>query len=92
MALLDDFANAFTDADHVVIVDIFPSRETDQGIVKSADIIKRMRHPDARYLGGSLAEAAADLAARLAPPAVLITMGAGDSHKIGEWVLERLSR
>ncbi len=91
LTLLDDFANAFTDADHVVIVDIFPSRETDQGLVKSADIIERIRHPEARYIG-SLAEAASYLAAHLAPPAVLIIMGAGDSHRIGEWVLERLSR
>jgi UDP-N-acetylmuramate--alanine ligase len=31
LALLDDFANAFREADHVIIVDIFASREADQG-------------------------------------------------------------
>lgn len=89
LALLDDFAHAFADADHVILVDIFASRETDQGLVKSADILARMRHPDARYLG-SLNAAADYLAAHLAPPAVLVTMGAGDSYLIGESVLKKL--
>ncbi|MCQ3979952.1 MAG: UDP-N-acetylmuramate--L-alanine ligase, partial [Anaerolineae bacterium] len=90
LALLDDFAQAFADADHVIITDIFASRETDEGLVKSSDILARMRHPDARYLGG-LAEAADYLAAHLAAPAVLITLGAGDGYLIGESVLEKLS-
>lgn len=89
LALLDDFALAFADADHVILADIFASRETDQGLVKSSDILARMRHPDAHYLG-SLSAAAAYLAAHLTPPAVLITMGAGDSYLIGESVLKKL--
>jgi UDP-N-acetylmuramate--alanine ligase len=89
LALLDDFAQAFADADHVVLVDIFASRETDQGLVKSSDILVRMRHPDARYLG-SLSAAADYLAAHLTSPAVLVTMGAGDSYLIGESVLKKL--
>jgi UDP-N-acetylmuramate--alanine ligase len=89
LALLDDFAHAFADADHVILADIFASRETDQGLVKSSDILARMSHPDARYLG-SLSAAADYLAAHLAPPAVLVTMGAGDSYLIGESVLKKL--
>ncbi|MBI1879136.1 MAG: UDP-N-acetylmuramate--L-alanine ligase [Chloroflexi bacterium] len=90
LALLDDFAHAFNDADHVILVDIFASRESDQGLVKSADILVRMSHSDASYIG-SLAEAADYLAEHLAPPAVLLTLGAGDSYLIGEKVLERLT-
>jgi UDP-N-acetylmuramate--alanine ligase len=90
VALLDDFAQAFADADHVVLVDIFASRETDQGLVKSSDILARMRHSDAHYLG-SLSAAADYLVAHLAPPAVLVTMGAGDSYLIGENVLNKLA-
>lgn len=89
LALLDDFAQAFADADHVILVDIFASRETDQGLVKSSDILARMSYPDARYVG-SLSAAADYLAAHLAPPAVLVTMGAGDSYLIGENVLKKL--
>jgi UDP-N-acetylmuramate--alanine ligase len=89
ISLLDDFAGAFDDADNVVIVDIFPSRETDEGVVNSQDIIDRMTHPNARYIG-PLREAADYLVHHLAPPAVLFTLGAGDGYQIGEWVLEKL--
>ena len=89
LTLLDDFAAAFADADHVIVVDIFASREKDEGLVSSRDIVERMAHPDARYIG-PLAETAAYLAEHLQPPAALITMGAGDGYLVGEWVLEKL--
>ena len=90
LTLLDDFAAAFDDADHVIVVDIFPSRETDEGLVSSRDIVSRMTHPDVRYIG-SLAEAADVLATQLTAPAVLLTLGAGDGYQVGEWVLEKLA-
>jgi UDP-N-acetylmuramate--alanine ligase len=89
ISLLDDFAGAFDDADNVVIVDIFPSRETDEGVVNSQDIIDRMTHPNARYIG-PLREAADYLVEHLSPPVVLLTLGAGDGYQIGEWVLAKL--
>ncbi len=85
-ALLDDFAAAFADADHVVIVDIFPAREVDDGSVSSHDIIARMEHPDARYIG-LLEDAANFLVGRLRPGDVLITLGAGDGYRVGEMVI-----
>ncbi len=89
-ALLADFAAAFADADHVRVLDIFPSRERDTGLVHSRQIVARMEHPDARY-AGSLAAATESLAAEVQPPAVLLTLGAGDGFKVGEWLLERLA-
>ncbi len=88
MALLDDFAGAFNEADHVIMVDIFASRETDEGLVNSKDIVERMTHPDARYIG-PLGEAADYLAAHLSPGDVLFTIGAGDGYRIGERVLKK---
>jgi UDP-N-acetylmuramate--alanine ligase len=90
-ALLDQFAGAFEEADQVVIVDIFPSREIDEGLVNSQDIVDRMEQANARYIG-SRRDAADYLATYLSPPAVLITLGAGDGYQIGEWVLERLAK
>jgi UDP-N-acetylmuramate--alanine ligase len=90
ISLLDDFAGAFEAADHVIVVDIFPSREIDEGLVNSQHIVERMAHPDARYIG-PLREAANYLVDKLAPPAVLLTMGAGDGYLVGEWVLEHSS-
>ena len=87
--LLDDFAAAFDEADHVIVVDIFRAREQDTGLVHSRDLVARMQHPDARYIG-PLADAAAALSTQLQPPAVLLTLGAGDGYQVGEWVLESL--
>ncbi|MFQ5577645.1 MAG: UDP-N-acetylmuramate--L-alanine ligase [Anaerolineae bacterium] len=85
--LLAEFAAAFADADHAVILDIFPARETDDGSIHSADIVARMNHPDARHLG-SIAGAAAYLQTRLSPGDVLITLGAGDGYKVGDAILQ----
>jgi UDP-N-acetylmuramate--alanine ligase len=89
LSLLDDFAGAFDDADHVIVLDIFASREKDEGLINSSDIIDRMTHPDPRYIG-PLREAANYLVGTLSPPAVLLTLGAGDGYLVGEWVLEKL--
>lgn len=89
ISLFDDFVGAFGEADHVIIVDIYASRERDEGLISSQDIVNRMTHPDARYIG-SLNEATDYLATHLTPPAVLITLGAGDGYQVGEWVLESL--
>jgi UDP-N-acetylmuramate--alanine ligase len=84
--LLDDFAAAFSDADHVVIVDIFPSREVDDGSVSSRDLVGRMTHPDARYIG-ALDDAADFLTGQLHPGDLLITLGAGDCYRVGDRVI-----
>ena len=89
LALLNDFAAAFETADHVIVLDIFASREKDEGLVTAGDLVKVMQHPDTRHIG-PLNEAADYLLAHLAPPAVLLTMGAGDGYQVGEWVLQKL--
>jgi len=89
LTLLDGFANAFDDADHVIVVDIFASREKDEGLVNSQNIVEKMNHADVRYIG-PLSDAADYLVDHLSPPAVLITLGAGDGDQVGAWVLERL--
>jgi len=88
-ALLEDFAAAFTDAEHAVVIDIFPAREVDDGSVSSRDLVARMSHPDAHYVGG-IEEAVGFLMERLRPGDVLITLGAGDGYRVGEEVMERL--
>jgi UDP-N-acetylmuramate--alanine ligase len=87
--LLDDFAAAFADADHVILVDIFPARETDDGSVSSRDILARMKHPDARFISG-LADAADFLTGRLQSGDMLITLGAGDGYRVGDMVIQGL--
>ena len=88
-ALLADFAASFTEADHVVIVDIFHSREALDPTISSADIVRRMSHPDVRYIP-ALREAASYLSECLRPGDVLLTLGAGDGNWVGQTVLATL--
>ena len=88
-ALLDRFADSFADADHVIVTDIYPSRERDTLGVTAVQIVERMVHPDVRCIGG-LRETADFLLQHLQPGDMLITLGAGDGYRIGEWVLAGL--
>jgi UDP-N-acetylmuramate--L-alanine ligase/UDP-N-acetylenolpyruvoylglucosamine reductase len=90
LALLDDFVDAFADANHVIILDIFAAREVDTGSVNSEQLVAHIKHPDVQYIG-RIGDAANHLLARLAPGAVLLTLGAGDGNQVGELVLQRLA-
>jgi UDP-N-acetylmuramate--alanine ligase len=87
--LLDEFATAFGDADHVLVTTVYAAREKDTLGVSGADIVALMDHADAQYLTTSEG-AVATLLDRVQPGDVVITLGAGDSYEIGERVLEVL--
>jgi UDP-N-acetylmuramate--alanine ligase len=89
ISLFDDFLGAFGDADHVIVVDIYASREQNDSLISSRDLVNQMAHPDVRYIG-PLSDAVEYLLERLAPPAALITLGAGDGDLVGEQVLKKL--
>ncbi|MEK9163987.1 MAG: cyanophycin synthetase, partial [Chloroflexota bacterium] len=88
-ALLADFAASFADADHVLVTDIFHSREPFDPSVNANDIVRQMTHPDVRYFP-TLAETTETLLAEMKVDDILITLGAGDVNKVGEDVLKRM--
>ncbi len=90
-ALLDDFTRAFGDADRVIVTDIFGARERDNGRITSRDLVQRMTKPNVTYLR-RLEETADYLSVHLKPGDILLTLGAGDVYRIGEWVLAGLSK
>jgi len=92
-ALLGDFAQAFAEADHVIVTAIYASRERDTLGVSSADIVARMigRHRDVRLIE-SLDEAASYLKSNVKAGEVVITLSAGDGNRVGEHLLEELRR
>ena len=88
-------AEAAAEADRVVLLDIYPSRETDTLGVSADDILALM--PDRQRVRrvGQPADAAAALldahaAGELAAGAVVLTLGAGDVTTIGGMVLRAL--
>jgi UDP-N-acetylmuramate--alanine ligase len=91
-ALLDDFAKCFSDADHVLVTDIYAAREAEDTTISSRDLVGRIEHDDARYVA-TLAGALEALDLGVQPGDVVVTMGAGDGYLVGEKLLAiRLQR
>lgn len=88
-ALIDEFAQVFNAADLVLVGDIYPSREraADFPGIDASFIVRNVQHP-AAHVSGNVRESADRLLALVQPGDVLLTLGAGDGYKVGEWVLE----
>jgi len=83
---LDEFAHAFTDADEVVIVDIFASRDTDAALRATsaealADAIERISAVPT-MAGGDVETATSYVAEHLRPGDAVLVMGAGKSYQV----------
>ena len=89
--LLDAFAASFDDADRVVVLDIYRSREQDTLGVDAGQVVDRMEHKSANHIGGRR-EAAAYILDRVRPGDVILTLGAGDGDEVGRWVLDGLRK
>lgn len=88
-ALLEEFAASFSDADHVLISEIYAARETNDLGMSARELVQHMQHPDVRYVP-TLHEATAYLRTALRPGDVLLTLGAGDGYLVGESILRML--
>ena len=90
--LLDQFANAFKDADHVLMTDIYAAREAapSDGF-STRQVVAAIQHDDIHYVP-SLSQVAAFLLARLRPGDVLLVLSAGDADQISTQVLSALER
>ena len=90
--LLDQFAAAFEDADHVIVTAIYASRERDTLGISNQDVVAAMSrpdapHPDARAID-QLDEVARYLRLNTQPGDVVITFSAGDANKISADLLK----
>lgn len=93
--LMDAFATSFTDADEVVIVDIFASRDTPEAMASTsaealADAIERTSAVPAIATGDveSTTEYVAD---HLAQGDAVLVMGAGKSYRIAQALADRMA-
>jgi UDP-N-acetylmuramate--alanine ligase len=92
--LLDEFATAFTDADEVVIADIFASRDTDEALRATsaevlADAIERVSAVPA-IATGDVDATTTYVAEHLRPGDAVLVMGAGKSYRIARRLAEAL--
>ncbi len=89
-SLFDEFAQALSMADHVVLADIYAARETDNLGISSEMLAEKISFlgTDAYYLP-SFEEIEKFLLEKCINGDLLITMGAGDIVKVGENLLSR---
>ncbi len=90
MALMDQFADAFKDADIVCLAEIYAAREKNIYKLSSAVLEKdiKKRHPGkiVRFID-DFRDMADYVLSNAVPGDVVITMGAGDIYRVGEMIL-----
>jgi UDP-N-acetylmuramate--alanine ligase len=90
--LMDEFATAFSDADSLLVLDIYPASEPPLEGVTGEALAKRIAdqgHAAVSYVA-SFEQAARSAAARAIPGDMILTLGAGSVSQIAPFVLERL--
>jgi len=86
--LLNEFAESFADADEIVVLPIFASRETFDPTISSLDLVEGIRRNGKNTIHmDNFDEARKYLQEKLMPNDMLITMGAGDVYFVGEMIL-----
>jgi UDP-N-acetylmuramate--alanine ligase len=88
-AFAADLAQAFVAADHVIVVDIYASREALDPQVSAARLAAEIEGKDVRYVP-ELEQAAARLIGEVKPGSVVLTLSAGDGNRVGRLVLDGL--
>ena len=88
-AMLDKIARSFGNADAVLVTDIYAARESGDMAAAAAEVADASPHSSIRH-SGDVEETSALLHAEVKAGDVVLTLGAGTSHRIGELLLERL--
>lgn len=95
VALMDDFAAAFSDADHVIVLPIYAARERKEDFsfagnaLNPIEIARKIKHRDARN-AASFGDALGILLSQVRGGDVVITLSAGDGNQVGERLLQML--
>lgn len=91
LALFDDFSDAFQQADHIVLAEIYAAREKNIYKISSRDLAAsiKSRHPEKNvYYFKTFPEIADFVRAHAKEEDLILTMGAGDIYKVAEMLLE----
>lgn len=88
--LFKDYITSFSDADHVLVTEVFPAREPYQPDFSAKQLVNAMSHPDACFVG-NLEEAVQILLSRLKHGDVLLVLSAGDADWVSQQILMNLS-
>ena len=90
--LAGQFAAAFVDADHVLVLAIYAAREPAPADGFSAgQVLAEMKHPDARYIPG-IPQAQEYLLSHLQPGSVVLVLSAGDADLLSGSLFDALEK
>jgi len=88
--LFDEYLTAFSEADHVLVTEVYASREPVRDDFSALQVVESMQHPDASFLASNT-QVADYLIANLNPGDVVLVLSAGDANQISAQVVEKLS-
>jgi UDP-N-acetylmuramate--alanine ligase len=92
-ALLEDFAESFAEARAVYLMDIYAARETDTMGVSGQRLADETARRHAHVSFTPTADATVSAVVKnVSPGDLVITMGAGDVHRLGPLILDRLRK
>ena len=89
-ALSDQLAESFTDANHVIVTDIYAAREDPIPGISGGELAEKILGSDVRYVA-DFDEVAKELLTGVKPNSVVLTLSAGDANRVGQAVLKGLS-
>ncbi|MCE9643688.1 UDP-N-acetylmuramate--L-alanine ligase [Candidatus Parcubacteria bacterium] len=85
--LLPEFAESFGDANEVIVLPIYAAREQDDGSTSSEMLADELGKRGVKVSPLSFIEAEEYLKSTLGPSDLVLTLGAGEAHKVGEAIL-----
>lgn len=85
--LLNEFANAFGNADKVLIAPIYAAREVDDGSVSSEMLAERIRATGTNATAFDSFDAIERALGEAGPGDTIMTMGAGDIYKVADTII-----
>lgn len=92
MALFDEFADSFENADKIIMAEIYAAREKNIHKISSKELVAEIKatHPQKEvYYFGSFEEIVNFVLNNADENDVVFTMGAGDIYKVAEMILEK---
>ncbi|MDO9545741.1 MAG: UDP-N-acetylmuramate--L-alanine ligase [Pelolinea sp.] len=83
--LFDDFIVSFNESDHVIVTEIYASREKENSF-SSTKVVESMDHPDVCYIA-HLKDVTEFLKKKLKDGDILLVLSAGDANRISQEML-----
>ncbi len=91
MALMDEFGEAFDNADEIVLAEIYAAREKNIYKISSKTLMEKiLEHDETKHVFyiEDFEDIASFVYEKAGPGDLVLTMGAGDIYKVGEMILE----